>query len=112
MPRLIIYCRGNPAFSAFKRRDFLWDDARKLYVWQNKVFTDMGEYHATVEKVLEKNQDLRPAVMVLSEDAPPPAAPPDELPPEPRAITLDEAVATVQRLAPDLLKKKSGPKAA
>lgn len=115
MPKLIIYCGGQPSFYAYKRREFMWDNDRKVYVYKNKVYSDLNEFHADVVKVLAGNTDLRPGVMVLPEVVASLAA--DELPPPEVAtiaaeVTLDVALEVVQRLAPDRLKKKSGPKAA
>lgn len=106
--KFIICCPGRPAVNGHKRREFLWTPERNLYIFQGKVLT-LEEYEKVVDRVFDKNSDLRPRVRMIDEDA---AVTPITTLSVAREITLEEALEVVQRLAPDRLRGKPGPKKA
>jgi len=105
----------------------MWNEQHKCYVYENKPF-DPHEFNAIAEAVFKKNHDLRPCVRVVGDEAEmngvstPPTVPASEYEslkarykslqariggPEVPApeITLEAALAVVQRLAPERLRK-------
>lgn len=117
---LLIYVTGKPLLYGFKRRDFFWNDTHKVFVYGGEQTP--ATFNEAFEKCLKNNADMQPRVKVVEitgKDAPavvavvaptrtaPVAALPTTVP---RAITLEEAEAVVARLAPERLKKKTGPK--
>lgn len=119
MAKFIIYINGRPIVQGYKIFEFLWDEALQIYVYQGKQITE-DEFDDVVLKVFgsQHYRRLFPFIKCIEKSsvAPVVVAPPVE-PPAPistittsREITLDEAEAVIQRLAPNLLKKKPGQK--
>jgi hypothetical protein len=108
MAKLIIYVTGRPLYYGFRRQEFAWDQTLGCYVWKAKQLSEK-EFNEVAPKVLKNFADLHPMVRVteFSEGI--------ELP-EPVAtiaaheITAEEAIEVLQRLAPEVLKKKVGRK--
>jgi len=104
--KLIIWCSGRPALNGHKRRSFLWNTEFNCYVHENKVL-DEREFNAVVEAVFKKNSDLRPCVRVVGFSDGTAAPAPVTTITAAREVTLDEALAVVQRMAPEKLRKTS-----
>lgn len=123
MSRLIIYVSGKPLLHGHKRREFLWSPTHRCYLYNGKEI-DASEFNATYDKAMRNNSDMSPRVMVVPsmevQSEPPTSSStsavvekvtvtePDE--PNVAGVTVDEAVAVLERLAPERLKKKTGPK--
>src|SRR6478736_9646056 len=110
MPKFIICCPGRINVNGHKRREFLWSPEHNAYVYQNRVMT-LEEYNKVVDRVFDKNSDLRPRVKMIEDGAAPAGAPISTLSAA-REITLEEAIEVVRRIAPERLKGKPGPKKA
>jgi hypothetical protein len=113
---LIIYITGKPNLHGHKRREFVWSEAHGLYLYEGKELA-ADAFNAAYERCMRNNADMNPRVRVVvgSVPAAAPASPVVKVaivpaPPQPRAITLEEAEATMARLAPERLKKKTGPR--
>ncbi len=113
MIKLIIYVKGKPIIHGYKQREFRWMPKHNCYVFREQEFTPK-EYDAIHEKVMMDNQDLRPMVRVLVDVAAPDEweAPPAITTITAKEITVADAEAVMERLAPHRLKKKPGPKVA
>ncbi len=116
MAKLIIWLTGRPLVYGFKRRDFIWSEAHKCYLFKGKEL-DEQEFNEVVEYALTSHPELHPKVKIVefsktvAVETPPP--PPFIPPPAPRLeITVEEAEAVMEQLAPDRLKKKAGRKPA
>lgn len=112
--KLIIYITGKPIIHGYKRRDFRWVPKHNCYLYQEKEFLP-SEFNAACEKIMRDNQDMYPLVRVIevsdsSENWE--AAPPVTTITTAREITVAEAEAVMEHLAPHRLKKKPGPKTA
>lgn len=107
MSRLIIYVTGKPNLHGHKRREFLWSPAHGLYLYGGKEI-EAAEFNATYEKAMKTNTDMNPRVKVVATSAIQQVT--VTTPPAPQDITIDDAVAVLERLAPERLKKKTGPK--
>jgi hypothetical protein len=129
---LIICCAGRPAINGPKRRTFLWVDKYGCFVHEGREM-DETEFNTCVQSVMLRNKDLKCFAKVVSSDG---AASVD-----PRIAdlekkladkqarleavqaslivartatepTLEQALAVVEALAPDRIKKKPGRKPA
>ncbi len=116
MAKLIIWIPGKPNLHGFKRREFLWSESHKCYLYEGKEI-DIAEFNVKYEKAMKTNYDMNPRVKVIdAKDSIRPPAPSVQPTLQvssmavSRSLTLDEAEAVVQRLAPERLKKKTGPK--
>ncbi len=108
MSRLIIYVSGKPLLHGHKRREFLWSPAHKCYLYGGKEI-EAAEFNAIYEKAMRTNADMNPRVLVTNADASAaPIAPVATI--AAHEITTEEAEAVLARLAPERLKKKTGPK--
>lgn len=108
---LIIYVTGKPTLHGHKRREFLWSESHGFYLYGGAVIP-AAEFNGLYEKCMRNNADMNPRVRVI-ETAQPDAASPVvgvAVVAAPRAITIEEAEATMARLAPERLKKKTGPR--
>lgn len=109
--KLIIWIPGKPQLNGHKQREFLWSPAHSCYLYGGKEI-DASEFNALYEKAVRNNADLGPRVKVLSVDKTIVRA----APPAPittitaREVSADEAEEVLQRLRPERLKKKTGPK--
>lgn len=117
MFKLIIWVSGRPNLEGFKKREFVWNERHKAFIYEGKEFSP-EEVNAKYEKAWFNNQDLMPRVRVVdiatvavepasavrsvTVTTPAPSAP----------ITVEQAEEVLQRLAPERLKKKPGRKAA
>jgi hypothetical protein len=111
--QIIIYVRGKPNFNGHRRREFIWDASRSVYVYQSKILDEI-QFAQICEPVLKKYNDMCPFVKILDsepkvikvEAEPPPVftALPVQEP------TLEEALEIVKKLAPDKLKPRPGRK--
>ena len=97
--------------SGYRQREFHWSEVHRCFIYEGKEFSP-AEFNAKFDKAIKNNVDFNVRVKVVdaSESAAPVVAAPP--PPAPREITLDEAEAVIQRLAPDRLKQKPGRKPA
>ncbi len=112
MPRLIIYVTGKPNLHGHKRREFLWSPAHKLYLYGGSEISAEA-FNEIYEKAMKTNADMNPRVKVVDAGATVAIQHVTfTTPPAPQEITEEQAVAVLQRLAPELLKKKPGRKAA
>ena len=113
MAKLIIYVTGKPLMNGYKVREFQWSEVHRCYLYEGREL-DAAEFNEKWEKAYRNNGDLSPKVRVTDAGNPPTPAPANPAPlPEPTPPaepTLDEALAIVQRLAPDRLKAKPGRK--
>lgn len=131
--KLIICCAGRPAINGHKRRSFLWMDKHGCFV-HNGVELDEVAFNACSQEVMSKNQDLRCFAKVVDSDGVATADPRiahleaklienqtriytlqaslisarNSAPAS--DITLEQALAVVESLAPDKIKKKPGRK--
>jgi hypothetical protein len=107
MPATLIICApGSPAANGHKRHCFLWNSDLKVFVYQNKEFTEQ-EFNAIATEVFKKYSHIRPFARIVkfSEGgAITPVAPVTTITAA-HEITLEEALAVVQRLAPEKLRK-------
>jgi len=136
MPAKIIICApGRPVCNGHKRRMFIWNPTFNAYVFEDRVL-DEAEFNRISESVFKKHSDIRPYAKIVQESVsvvpepmvPEPMVPEKdyaalkekyralqarigEIPPvatiAAREVGLDEAVAIVQRLAPEKLRKTS-----
>lgn len=104
--RLIIYVTGTPNIHGHKRREFHWNPERKLYLFEGKEIEDV-DFNAKFEVAMKRHYDMNPRVQVVSTGgvskviervvvktetlAPPPT------------MTIESAVETLERLAPEKL---------
>ena len=65
MAKLIIWCPGRTIVYGFKRREFLWNEEYKCYVFRGRQFDEL-EFNSVVDKALLDNQDMNPRVKVVS----------------------------------------------
>ncbi len=109
MAKLIIWISGRPNLHGFKRREFLWSESHKCYLYEGKEI-EISDFNAKYEKALRTNHDMNPRVKVIDTTE----AVQRTLQISPiavsRSLTLEEAEAVIQQLAPERLKKKTGPK--
>lgn len=111
MSKLIIYVSGKPNIYGFKRAEFKWSQEHKKFLFLGREIEE-SEFNALAERALNNYHDMNPRVMFVGA----PAASEESLQPAPVAtigtgeITLEMAEEVIQRLAPQRLKKKSGPK--
>lgn len=106
MAKLIICCKGNPAVRGYKLYEMLWNDERRLYVYQGREFDEL-EFNDVVEKALDRHKEFHPFVKVVSTSG---KAVPQVITVSARQITAEEAEAVLKKLAPERLKKKPGPR--
>ena len=115
--QFILYVTGKPRLHGVRKREFMWSNEHGCYVFESRTI-DEKEFNLIVPQVLRKYEDMRPAVKIVTPESELQTAPlisdiPDIPPTAPREITLDEAVAVIQKLAPDRLRNRPGrPKAA
>jgi hypothetical protein len=128
--KLLICCAGRPALNGSKRRSFLWSEPNQCYVYEGRELGET-EFNAKSKEVMSKNQDLRCFVKIVSEGGgaseDPRIAQLEAKLAEKQARletvqaslieartkaepSLEDAIAIVERLAPDRLKKKPGRK--
>lgn len=110
MPNFICYIDGRPIVQGFKRYEFLWDEALQCYVFEGKTFTEQ-EFNDKTRKVFSNltYRALFPMVKCLDAAAAPVAIPPISTITA-GEVTLEQALEVVDRLAPDRLKRKPGPR--
>ncbi len=114
MSKFICFIEGRPIVQGFKRYEFIWDEALYCYVFRGKSFTE-AEFNKITSAVFTNitYRPLFPQVKCIEEspaaESAPVAPAPVETIDEPE-ITLDQAVEVMQRLAPERLKKKPGPR--
>lgn len=115
---LIIYVTGKPLLHGHRRREFAWSPPHGVYLYDGKEFAP-SEFNEAYERCMRNNSDMNPRVRVVAGSVPAARKPDGPVvavgvvpapPPAPRAITLEEAEAVVARLAPERLKKKTGPR--
>ena len=110
MSKLIIWISGRPITHGYVQREFKWSEPHKRFIYLGRELTDT-EFNAVWEKAYRNNSDLNPQPIVVSAAESGPASPAAPQKPAPsRELTLDEALETVKRLAPNLLKAKPGPR--
>lgn len=117
MSRLIIYVTGKPNLHGHKRREFLWSPAHSLYLYGGKEI-EADQFNAAYEKAMKNNADMNPRAKVVASIGVQ-AESPTSNSGGPAAVTnvtvahettVDEALAVLERLAPERLKKKPGRK--
>lgn len=109
MAKLILYVTGKPLLYGFKRGEFKWSQPHQCYIYQGKVFSE-SEFNAVADRVLRGFPDMFPSARVVELSATVPAPAPIATIAQGREITVEEAEAALQRLAPEMLKKKPGRK--
>jgi hypothetical protein len=123
--KLIIYVGGKPLLNGHKQREFIWVPAYGCYLYEGQEIP-ASEFNVKYEKAMRNNADMNPRVKVVSDSpcsvscscaplaittaTPPPYSVTVVPTPVERVITAEEAEAVLQRLAPERLKKKTGPK--
>lgn len=110
MSKLIIYVKGNKTVEGLRKGDFVWNEEHKCYLWKGRVL-DEPELNAEIEKAMNHfPKRLRPLVKVVefSESNAMPA--PITTISAAQEITVADAEAVMERLAPHRLKQKPGPK--
>lgn len=114
MSKLIIWVSGRPNLDGFKKREFVWVEKHRAFIYEGREF-DAAEFNAKFDKAWHNNQDLTPRARVVeismstpARHTPPPPAPhiADE------AMSVEQAESVLNRLAPERLKKKPGRKSA
>ena len=131
--KLIIAAPGRPATNGHKRRMFMWNPTFNCYVYENRVM-DEKEFNAVAQAVFKKHSDIRPYASIvefsdgsaITESTSTVLATEHtellarykalqarigDVPPvstiSAREVGLDDAVAIIQRLAPEKLRKTS-----
>jgi hypothetical protein len=131
MPKLILCCAGRPGLNGHKRRSFLWNAEHNCFIHEGRAF-EPSEFNEIVQDVCKKNWDLYPYAKVIP-DAGEKFAPPESAGLKEKVadlqeklataraeahaartadVTLETALAVVEKLAPERLKRKPGPKPA
>jgi hypothetical protein len=110
MSKLIIYVTGRTLFHGFARGPFKWHKPTGLYRYEGREFSE-AEFNKIVDKVLHDYSDMNPSVRITEFSSTAPAIP------EPVAqihngheVSLYDALSVVERLAPEKLKRKTGPR--
>lgn len=100
--KFIIYLEGNPSVQGYTRFEYKWSQQHGVYLWQGREI-DEKEFNKEAEIALTRYSRLHwhPKVKIL----PGPPAEPVE-----KEISVADAEAVMERLAPHRLKKKTGPK--
>lgn len=116
MSKFVVCISGKPNIHGYKRGEFHWNETLKLYVYQKLIF-DESQFNEVVAKALDRYHDMSPKVRVVEVAVS--QQPVEDLDTPPIAtitaaheVTVEEAEAVMERLAPHRLKKKTGPKPA
>jgi hypothetical protein len=64
MPKIIIYITGKPGLHGFKRREFLWSEPHKLYLWGGREL-ELREFNDAWTTAYRRNHDMNPQVKVV-----------------------------------------------
>jgi len=108
--KFIIYLDGNPFVQGYTRFEFKWSQSHGAYLWEGREI-DANEFNAVAKVALTRYANLKwhPMVKIVSGLGEQPLT--AVLPPSVgNEITVSEAEAVMERLAPHRLKKKTGPK--
>jgi hypothetical protein len=100
MTRLIIWVGGRTMVHGFKRRGYLWSETHRCYIYLGRELTDR-EFNGVIDKALREGEGMYPSVKIVSFSEEKSMAP---------DVTAQQAEEIMQRLAPERLKKKPGPK--
>lgn len=109
MSKFICFITGYPSAQGFRRFEFIWDEKHACYVFRGKEFTE-AEFNEITKAVFTSlnYRALVPQIRCIDQTpAAAPAAPVENLD---DPLSLDQALAIVKREAPELLKKKPGPR--
>jgi hypothetical protein len=106
--KFIIYLDGNPFVQGYTRFEFKWSQSHGAYLWEGREI-DANEFNAVAKVALTRYANLKwhPMVKIVSGLDAKQEVPADFTRGE---ISLADAEATMERLAPHRLKKKTGPK--
>ncbi len=100
--KLIIWISGKPTLHGYKRREFIWSEAHKCYLYGGAEI-ESSEFNEKYDKAMKTNADMNPRVKVVGTNG---SSVTNGL------VTLEQAEEVFTRLAPERLKKKTGPKPA
>jgi hypothetical protein len=120
--QFIAYLTGNPAIQGYHRRDFKWSPTHGVYIYQERTF-DEKEFNTVMPAIWKKYREQFPQFKIVSSLEPAPVAAP-EAPPvvavpaidvpaavlPPAEITIEQAEAALQRLAPEKLRRQPAPR--
>lgn len=98
MPKIIIYITGKPGLHGFKRREFLWSEPHKLYLWGGREL-ELREFNDAWPKAYSRNHDMNPQVKVILE-AGKTEGPPAKAPTKDGAQVVKGAVTSVSKPRP------------
>ena len=110
MSKFIVFVRGYPLVNGYKQWHFFWDQELAVYVYKSKRFGP-EEFNDVYAEAMAPYQrlGLKPEVKCIDSDGVAAPAPITTISVA-KEVTLEEAEAVVQRLAPHRLKKKPGPR--
>lgn len=113
MSKLIIWVSGRPNLDGFKKREFVWVEKHRAFIYEGREF-DAAEFNAKFDKAWQNNQDLTPRARVVDADLPEPRNTPPPYVPSiaDEAMSVEQAESVLNRLAPERLKKTPGRKPA
>lgn len=101
--KFLIYVRGNPLVNGHVRMRFRWVPKYELYLWDGKE-TDVDEFDKVMAEAFKN-----PLYKIMNPEAK--LAPGTfQAPAAAVEITVADAEAVMERLAPHRLKRKPGPK--
>lgn len=102
--KFLIFVRGQPLVHGYKRLEFVWSQAHKLYLYLGREI-EASELDALCDKVFihPTYRTMFPSVHVAPGSVQDPA-------PVAADVTLAKALEVVEELAPHMLKKKPGPR--
>jgi hypothetical protein len=109
--KLIIWVPGKPLLNGYKQREFIWSEAHKCYIYGGSEI-DASKFNELYEKAVRNNFDMNPRVKVVDVQRIAIIEPPPITTITAQEITAEKAEEVLQRLAPERLKKKPGPKPA
>ncbi len=105
--KLAIYVTGSVLAHGHKRREFVWSPEHGIYLYGGSLI-DADKFNAVYARCVKTNTDMSPLVKVIATT--PEAAPAPVATIAAGEVTLAQAEAVMERLAPHRLKKKTGPK--
>lgn len=114
--KLIIWIAGKPLLNGYKQREFTWNALYSCYIYEGREI-DASDFNEVYAKAMKHNSDMNPRVRVVKVSAPARIESPVQAvvhiaPPTTPEEELQAAEAVIMRLAPERLKKKTGPKPA
>lgn len=88
--RAIFCVRGKPNLHGYRIREFVYDPARDLYVWQGREL-EPDEFNARSREIVEANAEIRPFVLLVEGE-------PRAVEPRIQYVTPPEVATELERL--------------